>query len=202
MIGSSASPGQPTSNTTTPIGGGSGSNTTAPGTGSTGPFLNDIALQAVATASSAGADQGAGKAIDGTLGGYTPAGGNYQLEWASNRQREGAWLQLSWPAAVSITGIALADRPNLSVSCLYILVYSSQPNATHFAGSNSCRNNFFQWRANTGCRGSGQCRRHYGCSDVRKHRFDITPLDHQPSLWQHGQRWSKRAPRIRTIRLE
>ena len=80
--------------------------------------MNDIALQAVATASSAGVNQGAEKAIDGALGGYLPTGGNYQLEWASNRQREGAWLQLSWPSAVSITGIALADRPNLSVSSL------------------------------------------------------------------------------------
>lgn len=99
------------------VGGGSNStNTTTPGSGGTSfAWADDIALFASASASSAAANQGAAKAIDGKLGGYTPEGGDSTQEWASNGQGVGATLTLSWTQPVNIRGILLYDRPNTNV---------------------------------------------------------------------------------------
>ena len=70
-------------------------------------------LAATATASASTAydsrGQGASKAIDGFVGGYPTAP---TQEWVSVRQLAGAWLQLSWPSAVSMSSVVLHDRVN------------------------------------------------------------------------------------------
>jgi alpha-glucosidase (family GH31 glycosyl hydrolase) len=65
----------------------------------------DIALSATATASAGNGNA----AIDGHVEGY-PNDGN--REWGASRQKEGAWLQLTWPQPVESTRISLWDRPN------------------------------------------------------------------------------------------
>lgn len=96
-----------------------GTSTGPPGSdgtpGTSFSWSNDIALFASATASSSAPDQGAVKAIDAKLGGYTQQGGDYTQEWASNGQGVGAWLQLSWPNPVTISSILAYDRPNPNV---------------------------------------------------------------------------------------
>jgi len=68
---------------------------------------------ATATASSqnTGDGQTAAKAIDGSPLGY-PA--DYSREWVTARQGAGAWIQLTWPSAVTLERVVLFDRPNLS----------------------------------------------------------------------------------------
>lgn len=91
-------------------------NSTIPVGGSTSfAWADDIALFASASASSAAPNQGASQAIDGKLGGYTPNGGDYTQEWASNGEGAGATLTLSWTQPVNIRGILLYDRPNTNV---------------------------------------------------------------------------------------
>ena len=70
-------------------------------------------LGATATASSQNSADGqtAAKAIDGSPLGY-PA--DYSKEWVSARQGAGAWLQVTWPSAVTVERVVLYDRPNLS----------------------------------------------------------------------------------------
>lgn len=70
----------------------------------------DITGLATVTASSAatGAEQFASKAVDGLVGGYPF---DYRLEWASNREKAGAWIRLTWPQAMTIDRVQLFDRP-------------------------------------------------------------------------------------------
>lgn len=73
--------------------------------------LVDVAQSAFATASSAndGRGQGAAQAIDGVASGY-PA--NPTAEWASVGQTAGAWIQLDWTSAQSVSRVILHDRIN------------------------------------------------------------------------------------------
>lgn len=69
----------------------------------------DLALSAEAFASSAFAQQGPEKAIDGVVSGY-PA--NSSAEWASYNEGVGAWLNITWPAYYLVDSLVLHDRPN------------------------------------------------------------------------------------------
>ena len=89
------------------------SNTTSP-TGSAQQVpANDLALSAIATASSNLPNQEASKANDGIIGGVVRGGGDYTKEWASNFTKTGAWVQLNWNSSVAINSVVLYDRPNL-----------------------------------------------------------------------------------------
>jgi uncharacterized repeat protein (TIGR01451 family) len=72
----------------------------------------NIANQATVTASSQNTanDQGAGKAVDG----YTDGGpiGDPTHEWATNGDKAGSWLKLTWNSAQAINHVVLYDRPN------------------------------------------------------------------------------------------
>lgn len=69
----------------------------------------DLALAAVATASSFSPAQPPDRAIDGVINGYP---GNYSAEWASDGERVGAWLNLTWPAYYMMDSLTFHDRPN------------------------------------------------------------------------------------------
>jgi LmbE family N-acetylglucosaminyl deacetylase len=73
----------------------------------------NIAGAAVATASSENSarGQGAAKAIDGVVGGYP---GDSQREWATTNQLAGAWIQLTWSTARTVSRSILHDRINAS----------------------------------------------------------------------------------------
>ncbi|GAA5852849.1 hypothetical protein JCM8547_004705 [Rhodosporidiobolus lusitaniae] len=74
----------------------------------------DLAMSATASASGYAPGQGPDKAIDGYVDGYKESGnGSPYEEWASG-QGVGASLTLTWPSNVTITGVALFDRPNLN----------------------------------------------------------------------------------------
>ena len=76
---------------------------------------NDLALNATATASSFSPNQGPDKAIDGYVDGYKEQGNGMPYEeWASNGEKAGAWLLLTWPSPINITRVTLYDRPNYS----------------------------------------------------------------------------------------
>jgi hypothetical protein len=70
----------------------------------------NIARKARATASSTEQDYRPRGAIDGIRSGY-PA--NKRAEWASNHEKEGAWVRLEWDAPQTIDTIAVFDRPNM-----------------------------------------------------------------------------------------
>jgi hypothetical protein len=70
---------------------------------------SNLAASATATASSEAWEQGASKATDGFTDGYP---GNDAHEWSSLEEGAGAWLQLTWPSAQSISSVTLFDRPN------------------------------------------------------------------------------------------
>jgi LmbE family N-acetylglucosaminyl deacetylase len=70
---------------------------------------SNLARSATASASSESWEQGASKATDGFTDGYPT---NDAHEWASLEEGAGAWLQLSWTAAQSISSVTLFDRPN------------------------------------------------------------------------------------------
>jgi hypothetical protein len=72
-------------------------------------FTANLAPHAKATASTAMADQPAAGAVDGVVGGIP---GNPAHEWASRKERAGAWLKLEWPEAVTVGRVLLFDRPN------------------------------------------------------------------------------------------
>lgn len=106
-------------NTTLPIPGGNGTtNGTLPGSGgSPAPFSGNVALLAVASASSSSPYQGPEKVRDGVIDGYTEQGGDYMKEWASSGQGAGAWVQYDWTnGPVSLTRLEISDRPNPNVS--------------------------------------------------------------------------------------
>jgi LmbE family N-acetylglucosaminyl deacetylase len=73
----------------------------------------NVALKSTATASSQNTanSQLASKAIDGFIDGYP---GDYTREWASAGELAGAWIQLTWPSAVTLGQVKLYDRPNLT----------------------------------------------------------------------------------------
>jgi hypothetical protein len=76
------------------------------------PPERNLALTATAAASSESAATGqiAAKVNDGIVGGYPD---NPKAEWASLGERDGAWVQLTWPDAQAIARIELHDRLNL-----------------------------------------------------------------------------------------
>lgn len=49
-------------------------------------------------------------AIDGLLGGFTTAGGDYTQEWASNGGGKGTTLTLTWATPVLVNLVVLYDR--------------------------------------------------------------------------------------------
>lgn len=71
------------------------------------PNGTDIALQAVATASSVAPGSSAGAVNDGVFGGYP---GNDTAEWSSNGEKSGAWVRLTWSTPVFINAVVLYDR--------------------------------------------------------------------------------------------
>jgi LmbE family N-acetylglucosaminyl deacetylase len=71
-------------------------------------FGANLALSAQVTASSENASQGRLKAVDGLVDG---AHHDAAREWVSANQLGGAWIQLDWPAAVSVSQVNLHDRP-------------------------------------------------------------------------------------------
>ena len=75
------------------------------------PTYSNIAPLSAVTASSENASTGqlAVKAVDGVADGYP---GDYTREWATLKQKSGAWLQLTWSSAYLVDRIILYDRPN------------------------------------------------------------------------------------------
>jgi LmbE family N-acetylglucosaminyl deacetylase len=75
------------------------------------PTGSNIAPLATVTASSETVSTGqlAIKAVDGVVDGFP---GDSTREWASNRERAGAWIQLTWSSPRNISRIVLHDRPN------------------------------------------------------------------------------------------
>jgi len=91
----------------------SSTSTTATGGSGSSSAGNNLARNAVARASSESTGQTADKAIDGIVSGYKPDGsGTYTSEWASDHQREGAWLSLTWSSPITLNRVVLYDRPN------------------------------------------------------------------------------------------
>lgn len=76
-------------------------------------FGANLASSAQVSVSSENSSGGYGraKAVDGTLHG-SQVGGVH--EWATSGQLAGAWIQLDWPAPVSVAQVNLYDRPSLS----------------------------------------------------------------------------------------
>jgi LmbE family N-acetylglucosaminyl deacetylase len=72
---------------------------------------SDIAGLATVTSSSdnPGDEQTDDKAVDGCIDGYP---GDYRCEWATQGQGAGAWIQLNWSSASTVSSIVLHDRPN------------------------------------------------------------------------------------------
>jgi LmbE family N-acetylglucosaminyl deacetylase len=71
-------------------------------------FGANLALTAQVTASSESVTQGRMRAVDGIVSG---AHHDAAREWVSASQLGGAWIQLDWPAAVSVSQVNLYDRP-------------------------------------------------------------------------------------------
>jgi hypothetical protein len=69
----------------------------------------NLALSATATASTQASGQDASKIRDGFTDGYPT---NFAHEWASIGQGAGAWAQLTWGSAQSVSSVTLFDRPN------------------------------------------------------------------------------------------
>lgn len=74
------------------------------------PDGENLASRATATASSYSEGSPPSAAIDGVLGGYPT---DDSAEWVSDHEGVGAWLKLEWDTTVTITAIAIYDRPNL-----------------------------------------------------------------------------------------
>ena len=73
----------------------------------------NLAPQASITASSQrlATGQTAAKVADGVADGYPNSPAN---EWVTANEGAGAWIQMTWPAPVTVAKIVLYDRPNLS----------------------------------------------------------------------------------------
>jgi hypothetical protein len=91
--------------------GNSGYSNTATATTTAAATSTNIASLATVTASSdnPGDGQQATKAMDGVVDGWP---GDYTREWATNGQRAGAWIKLTWSAFYLVDKIVLYDRPN------------------------------------------------------------------------------------------
>lgn len=74
-----------------------------------GSSTENIASQALATASSEAEDQPASAVTDGVADGWP---GDGTREWSSNGERSGAWLKLQWIAPMTVSRVVLFDRPN------------------------------------------------------------------------------------------
>jgi LmbE family N-acetylglucosaminyl deacetylase len=75
----------------------------------TSDFGANLALAAQVTASSeASGSQGGMKAVDGLIDG---APHDAAREWVSAGEHSGAWIELAWPAPVSLAQVNLHDRP-------------------------------------------------------------------------------------------
>jgi LmbE family N-acetylglucosaminyl deacetylase len=99
------------------------------------PTGTNHALTATATASSSSVGQGPEKANDGVAEGYPV---DYEREWSSLEQGVGAWLQLTWSSARTISSVRLFDRPNLDDHVLSgTLTFSSGASVAVGALSNS-----------------------------------------------------------------
>ncbi len=66
---------------------------------------------ASASSESVGSGQVAAKAVDGVPTGYPV---DYTREWATDGQRAGAWIRLSWWRPYCVDRVVLYDRPNLA----------------------------------------------------------------------------------------
>jgi hypothetical protein len=69
----------------------------------------NLALSATATASTQAGGQEASKIRDGFTDGYPT---DFSHEWASVGQGAGAWAQLTWGSAQTVSSATLFDRPN------------------------------------------------------------------------------------------
>jgi LmbE family N-acetylglucosaminyl deacetylase len=75
-----------------------------------GSSTNIAPLAAVTASSDNPADgQQATKAVDGIVDGWP---GDYTREWATNGERTGAWIRLSWSTSYIVDSVVLYDRPN------------------------------------------------------------------------------------------
>ncbi|KAL8280797.1 hypothetical protein RQP46_006801 [Phenoliferia psychrophenolica] len=85
-----------------------------PASSSTAAGIGPInwARYATASASSQSPHQGANKAIDNLLDGYTPSGGDGYDEWASDHGAVGTTFTLTWAEPVTLSSLVLRDRPN------------------------------------------------------------------------------------------
>jgi len=86
---------------------------TATATTSAVSTSTNIAPMAVVTASSDNPSDGqqATKAVDGVVDGWP---GDSTREWATNGERAGAWIRLSWSTPYVVDRVVLYDRPNSS----------------------------------------------------------------------------------------
>ncbi|SFQ06528.1 DUF7402 domain-containing protein [Enterovibrio norvegicus] len=76
----------------------------------------NIAKDATITASSENNSTGqtADNTVDGVYSGYpTDYNITQKAEWASNREKSGAWIKYEWDESVTLDQITLYDRPNL-----------------------------------------------------------------------------------------
>jgi hypothetical protein len=64
-----------------------------------------------ASSQNANTGQTAVKAFDGIIGGFP---GPYTVEWATQGQLAGAWIQANFASPMKVSKIVLWDRPNLS----------------------------------------------------------------------------------------
>jgi LmbE family N-acetylglucosaminyl deacetylase len=88
------------------------SNTATATTSAAATSTNIASLAAVTASSDNPADgQQATKAVDGVVDGWP---GDYTREWATNGQRAGAWITLSWSVPYLVDRVVLYDRPNSS----------------------------------------------------------------------------------------
>lgn len=65
--------------------------------------------QVTASSESAADGQVAAKAVDGSSLGYPV---DHRMEWASAREKAGAWVEVRWPNPVTLDRVVLRDRPN------------------------------------------------------------------------------------------
>lgn len=84
---------------------------TYPGSNRNFKTRNNVALRAKVTSISCKKGYSPRGAIDGIVDGYPNA---KDAEWASDHEKEGAWLKLEWDEEKTIDRIFLFDRPNLS----------------------------------------------------------------------------------------
>lgn len=71
----------------------------------------NLARSATVTASShnTATSQTAASAVDGSMEGFP---GDHTREWATVGGRTGSWVDLAWPAPVTLNRVVLSDRPN------------------------------------------------------------------------------------------